>query len=136
SQAESAMSSIAEQLSTRNSNTNKDWDVLVVPVTTQFTSFVGPIVLALFIGVGILLLIGAVNIASLCAARFESREKEILMRLALGGSRQRLVQFFCIELLLTTLPSAALGIGFAWVLLPRMVSLLPVQLPIPLPGVQ
>jgi putative ABC transport system permease protein len=71
--------------------------------------------LALFAGVGILLMIGCVNVAGLLIARAASRAKETALRLALGASRGRLLRQSLIEGLLLTLLGAVAGllVGYA-----------------------
>jgi len=133
-QAQAAMDSIAQSLADAHPDTNRDWGVSVVPVRKQFTNFLGPIVLALFAGVTILLLMGCVNVASLCLARMESRRKEISIRLALGATRARIMRMFVAEAVLLTIPSALAGLVLASAILPRMIALLPINLPIPIPG--
>jgi ABC-type antimicrobial peptide transport system permease subunit len=91
-------------------------------------------VLALFAAVTILLLMGSVNVASLCLARMESRRKEISIRLALGATRARIMRMFLAEAVLLTIPSAIAGLCLASAILPRMIALLPLNLPIPIPG--
>jgi predicted permease len=133
-QAQAAMDSIAQSLADAHPDTNRDWGVSVVPVRKQFTNFLGPIVLALFAAVTILLLMGSVNVASLCLARMESRRKEISIRLALGATRARIMRMFLAEAVLLTIPSAIAGLCLASAILPRMIALLPLNLPIPIPG--
>jgi putative ABC transport system permease protein len=136
SEAQAAMDRVAGALAQTHPDTNRDWGISIVPVRKQFTSFLGPIVLALFAAVTILLLIGSVNVAGLCLARMETRKKEIAIRRALGATRPRIMRIFWIEALLLTLPSAAAGLLLARAALPQMIALLPVKLPIPIPGIE
>jgi predicted permease len=69
----------------------------------------GPLV-ALFLGVGILLAIACVNVASLLIARAASRARETALRLALGASRGRLLRQALVEGLLLTMLGAGAGL--------------------------
>ncbi|MEX2263717.1 MAG: ABC transporter permease [Bryobacteraceae bacterium] len=133
-EAQAAMTGIAGRLEQAHPDTNRDWSVLVVPATEQFTSFLGPIVVSLFAAVTILMLVGGVNVASLSLARIQIRQREIAIRLALGASRLRILQLFWMEALLLTLTGAVAGLLLASMALPQLVALLPVKLPIPIPG--
>ena len=134
-EAQAAMDGVAAALAQAHPDTNRDWGISIVPVRKQFTSFLGPIVLALFAAVTILLLIGSVNVAGLCLARMETRKKELAIRRALGATRWRIIRMFWVEALWLTMPGAAAGLLFAKAALPQMVALLPFKLPIPIPGI-
>jgi putative ABC transport system permease protein len=84
--------------------------------------------LALFAGVGILLTIACVNVASLLIARAVSRSRETALRLALGASRRRLLRQSLIEGLLLTGIGAAAGVLVGGAALRALVALAPESL--------
>lgn len=73
-----------------------------------------PIVLLVLFG--LVLLIGAVNVAGLLLARAVSRQHELTIRSALGASRFRVIQALLVESFLLSLVSAAAGLALTGIL--------------------
>ena len=87
-----------------------------------------PVLLALFGGVGILLLITCVNVAGLLAARAAARRKEIALRVALGAGRGRLFRQCLIEGLVLAALGAFAGLAVARAVLAGLLAARPESL--------
>ena len=81
--------------------------------------------LALFAGVGILLMIACVNVAGLLIARAASRSKETALRIALGATRSRLIRQSLVEGLLLTAAGAVAGVAVGYAGLRALIASLP-----------
>jgi predicted permease len=73
----------------------------------------------------ILLLLACVNLGGLLLARLAARGSELAVRVALGGSRQRIAQQMLLEGLALSLAGAALAVPLAFAFVVLLASLLP-----------
>ena len=89
--------------------------------------------LGLFLGAaGLLLLLAAMNGATLLLSRSLDRSRELGVRMALGASRTRLVRLLVSEAGLLALVGGGLGILLAYVGVEALLRYAPASLPIPL----
>lgn len=79
------------------------------PLRAQFER---PLI-AMIVAAGLLLLVACTNIASLLVARVLTRQRELGVRMALGGSRRRLVRLLFTESLIVAVVGSAVGLVFA-----------------------
>jgi putative ABC transport system permease protein len=114
-QAQADLQRVASQLARQFPETNKGWDVRVVPARDWIVSAeMGQRLRILLAAVALLLLVAAANVANLQIARAAGRLREIGVRLALGASRARLVRQMLTENLLLAGAGGLLGLALAW----------------------
>jgi putative ABC transport system permease protein len=90
------------------------FQVQVAQIGHSVTGHVESTLYIVLVAVGLLLLIGCVNVANLMLARATAREKEFVLRAVLGAGRARLVRLLLVESLVLALGGAALGVVIAW----------------------
>ncbi|MGH9353690.1 MAG: ABC transporter permease, partial [Terriglobia bacterium] len=111
-QAQADLGSIAQRLGQQYPKTNAGHGVQVVGLVQDLTSAARQFLALLMGAAAFVLLLACANVMNLQLARAAGRQKEIAVRLALGGSRWRITR----QLLVETLILAALG-GLAGALL-------------------
>jgi putative ABC transport system permease protein len=101
----------------------------VVPMHEDLVSEVRPSILALLGAVVFVLLIACATVANLLVVRAAARQRELVIRAAIGGSRSRLMRQMLVESLLLAGAGAALGLLLAQSGLDLLVSMAPARLP-------
>ena len=87
----------------------------VLPLQAEGTRTVRAPLLLIFAAATIVLLIAAVNVASLLLARGVQRSREIAIRTALGGTRVQVMRPAMMETVVLTTVGLGLGVALAWV---------------------
>ncbi|HTQ79810.1 MAG TPA: amino acid adenylation domain-containing protein, partial [Thermoanaerobaculia bacterium] len=110
------LSTVAERLHQAFPASYPDRNSREVPLVSVREELVGPFrptLLVLLGTVGLVLLIACANVANLTLARLLRREREVVVRAALGAGRGRLIRQLLIESTLLSLAGGMLGLLFA-----------------------
>lgn len=105
------------------------WTIRVVPLLASLVGNVRESLILLFGAVGLVLLIGCVNIANLLLARASARGGEMAIRRALGGSRRRLIQQLLTESVLLSSIGGITGLAILFGAKEFLLRLVPESLP-------
>jgi predicted permease len=113
--ADAQLNVIAAPIIQRNQGKDVAVRARLVPLQQGLTADLQTALLGSWAAVGVVLLIGCVNIAGLLLARSAVRSREIATRMAVGASRGAIVRQLLAESLLLSLAGGALGVivGYA-----------------------
>jgi predicted permease len=100
------------------------WPLQQIVVSNARSSLI-----ALSAAVLAVLLMACLNLAGLMTARSITRKPEIALRTALGASRTMMLRLLLTESLVLALVGSLLGLGFAYLTLPLLLSASPIGLP-------
>lgn len=123
--AEARLSALASAIAARHPDTNAGWTVAMKPLREELTGDVRSSLLALLAAVLLVLILTSANVANLQIARGAVREREMAVRLALGGSRARLMRQLLTESLLLFALGGVLGLLSAGLLVQDLAVLVP-----------
>ena len=128
-EAQRAVETLALRLQGEFPQTNKGWATRLIPLLDEQLGYYRPALMVMFGAVGLLLLIGCLNVASLLLTRALSRDREIAVRIAMGATPRQLVTQLLAESLVLSAVGATLGLLAAAGLLPFLLNLTPVDIP-------
>ncbi len=114
--------------------THKGWTLRAVPAEEFFGEGPRPFMIVLLSAVAFLLLIACANVANLLLARATARRREMGLRVALGGTRRRLVAQLLTESMILALAGGVLGIGLAWLGIKGTAATVPLEVQQYIPG--
>lgn len=128
-QARDEGAALARRLGEEFKISNAGWRYTFVPILDDQLGYYRPALLVLFGAVGLLLIIGCLNVASLLLTRALARDREIAVRFALGAAPRQLVTQLLAESLVLSAAGALAGLLFATAALPLIVAFAPVPIP-------
>ena len=127
--AQAQMNQITARLAAETPRWFEDRVAVVEPLHHYITRGVRTWMLLLLAAVGCVLLIACVNLATLMLVRLSARDRELVIRAALGASRWDLGRVLLAESVLLSLGAAVLGVFVAWSGIELLRAAVPVEVP-------
>jgi putative ABC transport system permease protein len=112
-QARAEMETISRQLEAEYPQFNRETRALVQPIGDVLVQNVRPALLVLLGAVALVLLIACANVANLLLVRAVGRKKEMALRTALGGSRDRIIRQLVVESVMLAVIGGMAGVLIA-----------------------
>lgn len=112
----------------RPASTSSGPFVVLIPLIAQLTDRYQTTVKVLLGAVGLILLIGCVNVAGLLLARGATRRSELAIRASIGASRRRLLRQMVTESLVLSLAGGLCGVLLAYWSLDALVANVPISI--------
>jgi len=123
--ASSNLSAIMRDLAIEHPVENAKRDAMVVPLRDEILGSTRPVLLLVYGAVVVVLLIACVNVANLLLIRGADRDRELVVRAALGAGRSRLIRQLVTEGLLLAVCGGLLGLFVAMLGVHALLELLP-----------
>ncbi len=129
-QAQAELDGMALRLAEAHPDSNRGWGIRVLSfrdlvVDRGMQALLGTLLAA----VGAVLLVGCANLANLILARGVSRQRELAVRSALGGSRARLIREMLVETGVLAVGGCLLGLALGSWAIDLMLAVWPEELP-------
>ncbi len=128
-QASDRIRSLSKALARQRTDRDESWEAVVLPITANrhgMQSVLRVPMLVLALAAALLFLVACSNVASLLLARGAERQGEFAIRMALGGSRGRLLLQVLLEGLPLGVAGGLLGVLAAWASQRLLLGFLPV----------
>src|SRR5262249_49428360 len=126
SEAQTELEGVARELAVEYPETNAGWSPRLGPLYPgREVRDVRPAMLVLLAASAFVLLIACVNVAHLFLSRALGRQREMVVRTAIGASRRQLIRQMLTESMMLALAGGAAGVAVSWIGVRVLVPLLP-----------